>query len=183
MTAVRDEELDVILRQIYRQTGVDFSHYKTNTIKRRIVRRMILHKMDNLKDYVTHLKQHSNEVQQLYQDLLINVTAFFRDAETYQYLKKALLPKIIKAKTPADPIRIWVPACSTGQEAYSIAMLLMEVLGDKTDTSSVQVFATDLSDVAINKARLGIYSKDEVAGISSTMLNRFFNRVDGSYRI
>ncbi len=179
----RDEDIQTILKQIYRLTGVDFSHYKVNTIKRRIVRRMILHQQNNLKDYVGYLKQHSNEAQQLYNDLLINVTSFFRDSESYQYLKKTLLPRIIKLKTPSEPIRIWIPACSTGQEAYSLAMLLMEILGDKAATTSVQVFATDLSELAINKARLGIYTKDEVASIPAATLNRFFVRIDGSYRI
>jgi two-component system CheB/CheR fusion protein len=183
MISDRDEDLQTILKQIHRQTGVDFSHYKINTIKRRIVRRMILHKLGSLKEYVPFLKQHTSEVQQLYNDLLINVTAFFRDTEAYQYLKKTLLPKILKLKTPSDPIRIWIPACSTGQEAYSLAMLLMEALGEKAATTSVQVFATDLSELAINKARLGIYTKDEVATIPASTLNRFFVRIDGSYRI
>jgi two-component system CheB/CheR fusion protein len=183
MISDRDEDLQAILKQIHRQTGVDFSHYKINTIKRRIVRRMILHKLESLKEYVTFLKQHSSEVQQLYNDLLINVTSFFRDAETYQYLKKTLLPKILKLKTPSDPIRIWIPACSTGQEAYTLAMMLMEALGEKGATTSLQLFATDLSELAINKARLGIYSKDEVAAIPVSVLNRFFLRIDGSYRI
>jgi two-component system CheB/CheR fusion protein len=174
MISDRDEDLQAILKQIHRQTGVDFSHYKINTIKRRIVRRMILHKLESLKEYVTFLKQHSSEVQQLYNDLLINVTSFFRDAETYQYLKKTLLPKILKLKTPSDPIRIWIPACSTGQEAYTLAMMLMEALGEKGATTSLQLFATDLSELAINKARLGIYSKDEVAAIPVSVLNRFF---------
>ena len=179
----RDEELQSILRQIHSLTGVDFSHYKINTIKRRIVRRMILHKIGSLKEYVDFLKQHSNEPQQLYNDLLINVTSFFRDADTYQYLKKNLLPKIVKLKTASEPIRIWIPACSTGQEAYSLAILLMEELGDKVANTSVQVFATDLSELAINKARLGIYSKDEVGSMPAVTLNRFFVRIDGSYRI
>jgi two-component system CheB/CheR fusion protein len=183
ITTDRDENLQLILRQIHNLTGVDFSHYKINTIKRRIVRRMILHKISSLKDYVGFLKLHTNELQQLYNDLLINVTSFFRDTETYQYLKKTVLPKILKLKTTSEPVRVWIPACSTGQEAYSLAMLLVEALGEKAATTSVQVFATDLSELAINKARLGIYSKDEVASIPVATLNRFFVRIDGSYRI
>jgi two-component system, chemotaxis family, CheB/CheR fusion protein len=179
----RDENLLNIIRQIHRLTGVDFSHYKINTIKRRIVRRMILHEIENLENYVQYLKHNTNEVQQLYQDLLINVTSFFRDTESADYLKNTLLPKIIKQKEPSEAIRIWIPACSTGQEAYSLAILVMEVLGEKAANTSVQIFATDLSESAVNKARLGIYSKDEVADISSPRLNRFFNKIDGSYRI
>jgi len=179
----RDENLQTIIRQIHRLTGADFSHYKITTIKRRIVRRMVIHGIDNLESYVAHLKQNTNEVHQLYQDLLINVTTFFRDADTAEYLKKTLLPKIVANREFADPIRIWVPACSTGQEAYSLAMLLMEVLGENATTTQVQIFATDLSESAVNKARLGIYSKDEVADVSAQRLSRFFTKIDGSYRI
>jgi two-component system CheB/CheR fusion protein len=179
----RDENLLNILKQIHRLTGVDFSHYKINTIKRRIVRRMIIHKIESLDEYVQFLKHHTNEIQQLFQDLLINVTSFFRDLDATEYLRKNVLPKLIKQKPTDEPIRLWVPACSTGQEAYSLAMLLMEVLGEKAATTSVQIFATDLSEVAVNKARLGIYSKDEVEEIPAKRLNRFFVKVDSHYRI
>ena len=179
----RDEDLLNILKQIHRLTGVDFSHYKINTIKRRIVRRLILHKIDSLGEYVQYLKNHANEIQQLYQDLLINVTSFFRDAEAVEYLRKNVLPKLLKQKSTEEPIRLWIPACSTGEEAYSLAMILMEVLGEKAATTSVQIFATDLSEAAVNKARLGIYSKDEVEEIPVKRLNRFFVKVDSHYRI
>ncbi|HZH37249.1 MAG TPA: CheR family methyltransferase, partial [Flavisolibacter sp.] len=179
----RDENLLGVIRQIHRQTGVDFSHYKINTVKRRIVRRMILHNLDNLEEYVRYLRQNAGEVQQLYQDLLINVTTFFRDADACDYLGKTLLTKIVSQKAPGESIRIWIPACSTGEEAYSLAILTLEALGDKALSTSVQIFATDLSEKAVNKARLGIYSKDEVADISASRLSRFFNKIDGSYRI
>jgi two-component system, chemotaxis family, CheB/CheR fusion protein len=179
----RDENLLVILKLVHSLTGMDFSHYKINTIKRRIIRRMIIQKMENLADYVAHLKQHASEVQQLYHDLLINVTSFFRDEDLADYLKKQLLPEIVAGKSNGESIRIWIPACSTGQEAYSLAIILMEVLGDKATTTSVQVFATDLSEPAINKARLGIYSKDEVISIPPKNLELYFTKADGSYRI
>lgn len=179
----RDENLLNIIRLIHRLTAVDFSHYKINTIKRRIVRRMIIHGIDNLEAYVTYLRHNPGEVQQLYQDLLINVTTFFRDPEASDYLKKTLLPKIIAQREPEEPVRVWVPACSTGQEAYSLAMLLFEVLGEKALATRVQLFATDLSESAVNKARLGIYNKDEVGDVSTQRLNRFFDKIDGSYRI
>ena len=179
----RDENLLNIIRQIHRLTGVDFGHYKINTIKRRIIRRMIIHDKDTLENYVNFLKQNAGEVQQLYQDLLINVTTFFRDGEACDYLKKTLLPKIINQKEPGEAIRIWIPACSTGQEAYSLAILLMEILGEKAAATNVQIFATDLSEAAVNKARLGIYSKDEVTDVPAQRLNRFFNKIDSNYRI
>jgi two-component system, chemotaxis family, CheB/CheR fusion protein len=179
----RDENLVMILRLIHSLTGMDFSHYKINTIKRRIIRRMILQKMEGLAEYAQYLKHHTNEVHQLYNDLLINVTSFFRDEELADYLRKQLFPKITSAKSPDDSIRIWIPACSTGQEAYTLAIILMEVLGEKATTTSVQIFATDLSEIAINKARLGIYSNEEVSNVPPKKLEQYFNRVDGSYRI
>jgi two-component system CheB/CheR fusion protein len=179
----RDENLLDIIRQIKRLTGADFTHYKTSTIKRRIVRRMILHEIDRLESYVTYLQHNTSEVHQLYQDLLINVTTFFRDSEAADYLKKELLPKILAQKPAGESIRIWVPACSTGQEAYSLAIMVLEVLGERAADSKLNIFATDLSESAVNKARLGIYSKDEVADVSAMRLSRFFTKIDGSYRI
>lgn len=178
-----DEHLVSIFRQIHGLTGVDFSQYKSNTIKRRIIRRMIIQKIESLQEYALYLKHHTNEVNQLYQDLLINVTSFFRDPEAMDCLRKNIIPKIIRFKTPSEPIRIWVPACSTGQEAYSLAIILMEVLGERAASTNVQIFATDLSELAINKARLGIYSKDELSEIPQRRLDRFFTKIDGSYRI
>jgi two-component system, chemotaxis family, CheB/CheR fusion protein len=178
-----EENISGILKQVYRLTGVDFSQYKVNTIKRRIARRMILHKLDSVDKYAQLVKAHPNEANQLYQDLLINVTTFFRDAEATDYLRKTIIPKLVNAKAPNESIRVWVPACSTGQEAYSLAIMLFEALGDKAANTGVQIFATDLSEIAVNKARLGIYSKDEVAEISQKQLDRFFVKIDGSYRV
>lgn len=178
-----DEHILNILGQVYRLTGVDFSHYKINTIRRRIVRRMLLKNMDNVDEYIRYLQQNPGEVNQLYQDLLINVTQFFRDIDCVEYLKKTLLPKLVKLKSEDDPIRVWVPACSTGQEAYSLAILLIETLGEKWVGTAVQIFASDLSEMAINKARLGIYTSDEVADVSPARLQRFFVKAEGSYRV
>ena len=178
-----EDELLNIFSLLKRTTGVDFTHYKRNTIKRRIVRRMLLYKLSTLRDYTQYLKQHTAEVNVLYQDLLINVTSFFRDAAAMEFLKKQVFPRILKTKASNDPIRIWVPACSTGEEAYSIAMVLMEVLGDKIANTAVQLFATDLSEAAITKARLGVYSKTDLLDISARRQQRFFTKVDINYRI
>lgn len=179
----KDEDLLGIIQLLKKSTGVDFTHYKMNTIKRRIIRRMLLHKLHTIKDYHQFLKMNTNEITVLYQDLLINVTTFFRDPDAMEYLKKTLFPALIKKASSTNPLRIWVPACSTGEEAYSIAMTLMEVIGDKAVNSSIQIFATDLSELAISKARLGLYSPNEVADIAPKRLQRFFTKVDGSYRI
>ncbi|HEY0059607.1 MAG TPA: CheR family methyltransferase, partial [Flavisolibacter sp.] len=166
-----------------RNTGVDFAQYKMNTIKRRIIRRMMLYKQDTLADYHAYLMQNTAEVTFLYQDLLINVTSFFRDKETTDYLKKTLLPKIIGTKSANEPIRIWTPACSTGQEPYSLAMIVVEALGENPNNIPVQIFATDLSEGALSKARAGVYSQEELADMDPKRLQRFFNKSDGHFRV
>lgn len=179
----KDEDLVAILQMVQKVSGVDFGQYKMSTIKRRIIRRMVIHKLNNLTDYLNFLKSTSSEANNLFQDLLINVTAFFRDPELSEYLKHTILPDIIKNKRHNEPIRIWVPGCSTGQEVYSLAMLLIEILGERFLHLPIQLFATDLSETAIAKARLGVYNKGEVEGVNSKRLQRFFTKADGTYRI
>ena len=177
-----DEDLSKILHLLQKVTGVNFSQYKQTTIKRRIIRRMMLFKMEYLHDYYQLVQDQPAELNLLYQDLLINVTAFFRDTETCEYLRNVLFPEIIKIKGHNDPIRIWIPACSTGQEAYSLAMLLLEALGNRSSTTPIQIFATDLSESAINIARQGIYSKADVQEVPP-QFTRYFTKKEGSYRI
>lgn len=171
---VGSEDLTAILDLLRKATGVDFTHYKINTIQRRILRRVLLQKFDTLKEYLKYLKQNVNEIHSLYQDLLINVTAFFRDPDALEYLKKTTLPKIIKSKKGNDPLRIWVPACSSGEEAYSLAMILNEIIGDNLTTTSIQIFASDLSESSIAKARIGLYSKNDLTGVSQTFTTILF---------
>ena len=180
---LNDEDLMAIIQLLKKSTGVDFKHYKVNTIKRRVIRRMLLYKLETLKEYTTYLKQHAHEINVLYQDLLINVTAFFRDGDSLEFLRKSLLPKIIRSKLPNDPIRVWIPACSTGEEAYSLAITLVELMSDLGLSIPVQIFATDLSEISIAKARLGLYSKNDLTGVQPKRLQRFFTKIDGSYRI
>jgi two-component system CheB/CheR fusion protein len=144
---------------------------------------MLLNKQETLQDYARFLKDHTAEANALYKDLLINVTSFFRDPGSMDYLKKDLFPRILKRKNLTDPFRIWIPACSTGEEAYSVAMILFELLGDKATGSLVQIFATDLSETAIMKARQGLYSGSDMRDISPKRIQRFFTKTDGSYRI
>jgi len=176
-------DLKIILQHLYKATGVDFSAYKMNTIKRRIIRRMLLYKKKTLREYAALLGKKSAEVDILYQDLLINVTRFFRDTDTHRYLKTTLLPRLLKSKKPDEILRIWVPACSTGEEAYSIAMMLLEIQGNKSATPGVQIFATDLSAKAIGKARIGEYSKAELESVSPTRQQRFYTKSGNNYRI
>jgi two-component system, chemotaxis family, CheB/CheR fusion protein len=176
-------ELKTILTLLHKTAGVDFSQYKMTTIKRRIMRRMILYKIKNLKEYVTLLKEKEEEVNILYQDLLINVTAFFRDTEVHQYLKNTLLPRLLKNKKPDEPLRIWVPACSTGEEAYSIAISLLEIQSSKFTNIPIQIFATDLDASAIAKARIGEYNKIDLVEVSPKRLQRFYTKSENGFRV
>lgn len=176
-------DLKIILNQLHKATGVDFSAYKMNTIKRRIIRRMLLYKIKHLKAYANMLSKEKEEIHILYQDLLINVTSFFRDTDTHKYLKENLFPKLLKRKNTGESLRIWVPACATGEEAYSIAMILLEIQESKSTTIPVQIFATDLSEKAISKARMGIYTQQELETVSPKRIQRFFVKADGGYRV
>ncbi len=155
--------------------GVDFTHYKHPTIKRRITRRMALHKMENMADYVKFLNENPGEVEALYQDILIHVTGFFRDSETFEAVKNQ--------RSPDVSIRVWVPGCSTGEEAYSLAIALLEFLGKKSKNIPVQIFATDLSEATLEKARAGKYGENIIQDVSAERLQRFFTRVETGYQI
>ncbi|HSF88833.1 MAG TPA: chemotaxis protein CheB, partial [Saprospiraceae bacterium] len=176
-------DLKIILSQLHKVTGVDFSAYKMNTIKRRIIRRMLLYKITTLKEYARLLTQKNEETDILYQDLLINVTSFFRDTDTHKYLKEKFFPKLLKRKKPGETLRIWVPACATGEEAYSIAMILTEIQSSQVNTIPVQIFPTDLSENAISKARIGAYSKQDLETVSPKRIQRFFTKADGGFRV
>jgi two-component system CheB/CheR fusion protein len=176
-------DLKSIIQLVFKRRKVDFSWYKMNTIKRRILRRMIIHKITGLKEYSKLLEQKSDEVDQLYRDLLINVTGFFRDPEAFESLKKTVLPYLLKKKAQGETFRIWVTACATGEEVYSIAMLLFELQDNKTLNFPFQIFASDLSAQAINEARNGEYSKQQLRNVSPKRLQRFFNRSKDNYRI
>ncbi|WP_194973904.1 chemotaxis protein CheB [Aquiflexum lacus] len=178
-----NDDLRAILTSLLQLTGVDFTVYKMRTIKRRILRRMLLNKVKDLKVYLNLVEEKKEELDILYQDLLINVTSFFRDSDTYKYLKENLIPKLLKAKNDGEPLRIWVPACSSGEEAFSIAMMILEVQEKMDKPTPIKMFATDLSEKAINKARIGIYTKSELESVYPRRLQRFFSKSDGNYKI
>jgi two-component system, chemotaxis family, CheB/CheR fusion protein len=177
-------DMEQIFRLLRRTTTVDFSGYKSPTIARRIQRRMALQKIDQLKDYGKFLHREPNEVQALYQDLLINVTSFFRNPEAFAALRQIVYPAIMKARTSASgPVRVWVPGCSTGEETYSHAISLVEFLGEERADIPIQVFGTDLSESAIQRARAGVYKENIEADVTPARLRRFFHRADGGYQI
>jgi two-component system, chemotaxis family, CheB/CheR fusion protein len=179
----RQAQLNRVFRMLRESSGVDFSEYKPGTIRRRISRRMAVTQCNRLSDYLRYLHQHGEEVQALHHDLLISVTSFFRNPEAFEALKEVVYPAILKDRKPGDAIRIWVPGCSTGEEAYSHAITLLEYLGDARADFSIQIFGTDLSEKTIRAARNGVYKESIGTDVSSGRLRRFFTPVEGGYQI
>ena len=188
-TTVPEPQVENSLNKIFillrTQTGHDFSQYKPSTIHRRIERRMAINQIESMKGYVKYLQQSPAEIEALFRDLLIGVTNFFRDPVAFKALEKQIIPKLFAGKPAGALVRIWVPACSTGEEAYSIAILLQERLEAMKKTYQVQVFATDIDSQAVATARTGLYSASIAADITPERLTRFFTaEPDGSaYRI
>jgi two-component system CheB/CheR fusion protein len=176
------DDLSKVFLLLRRYSGNDFTYYKHTTIQRRVRRRMLLHKLDRLKDYVRYLQEHPNEVRDLFHDLLINVTSFFRDPEAFAALKETVFPAILSHKQET-PVRIWVPGCASGEEAYSIAITLLEYLDEHGNGMPIQIFATDIDDEAIEKARSGIYPENITSDVSASRLRRFFVKVESGYQI
>ncbi len=178
-----DPDLKSIIQLIHQVKKVDFSHYKMNTIKRRMLRRMLIHKIKTIKEYAELLEGDNKETDLLYKDLLINVTDFFRDSDAFLNLKNIILPRLIKSKAAGETLRIWVAACATGEEVYSIGMLLFELQENKALKMPFQIFASDLSVEAINEARMGEYSVQQLKNISPKYLQQFFTKSKDKYRI
>jgi len=180
-------ETNECLRQIFTQlrefSHIDFTHYKHSTIMRRIGRRMVERKSETLRQYAKYIEEHPEEVKTLYADILIHVTEFFRDPKSFQFLKDEVFPKLVKNRKPDATIRVWVAGCSTGQEAYSIAIVLQEFLNQGALKFPIQIFATDISDRAIHKARVGIYPLSIESTVSQERLDLFFERVDAGYKV
>ncbi len=176
------EKVFVLLRA---QTGHDFSGYKPSTIERRIERRMAIHQVETLDGYAKYLQRTPAEVEALFRDLLIGVTHFFRDTEAFEALEREVIPALFAGKPSGAPIRVWPVGCSTGEEAYSLAILLQERMEAIKATNTVQVFATDIDSVAIATARLGIYPESLDVDLSPERLARFFSREPdgGGYRV
>lgn len=179
-----DAAIAAILQTLRGGTGVDFAGYKTTTLHRRITRRMVLQKMKDLKDYARLLAKSPTEVQALYQDILISVTSFFRNPDLFESLRSKVLPRLAQGRSGNDPIRVWVLGCSTGEEAYSLAMTYAEFAEEGgSRVPPLQIFATDLNARSIENARAGIYAKTIDQDVSPERLRLFFSEVDGHYRI
>ncbi|MDO8605653.1 MAG: CheR family methyltransferase [Phaeospirillum sp.] len=182
-----DTGMNQILLHVRSATGHDFSLYKRSTITRRIIRRMEQHSIDDMAVYARFLKENPAEVQMLFKEMLINVTSFFRDPEAFAVLKQTILPKILAANPPDSVLRVWVAGCATGEEAYSIAMVLHELLNEIREQRNpgfgVQIYATDLDEDAITVARTGVYPPNIAQDVSPERLQRFFVKEDSGYKI
>ncbi|MGA7561817.1 MAG: chemotaxis protein CheB [Desulfobaccales bacterium] len=180
---LRENFLPKILMLIRSITGHDFSHYKLNTICRRIERRMALHKVARIADYHRYLQENPPEVKALFKDLLIRVTSFFRDPDAFEVLVKKVIPRILASKAGNANVRVWVPGCASGEESLSLAIIMAEAMDRLGKHLNVQIFGTDIDADAIERARLGEYPESIVADVSPERLQCFFVKKDGNYKI
>ncbi|HEX7735123.1 MAG TPA: chemotaxis protein CheB [Ktedonobacteraceae bacterium] len=172
-----------IARVLRQKTGVDFTAYKPTTLMRRIRRRLVVQHLGSLAEYLTMLREKPAEVDALYQDILIGVTSFFRDPSTYSLLKREAFGHLVETKSPRDPIRVWVPGCSTGEEVYSLAICLLEFLTEYQRALPLQLFGTDLNPRAIEQARVGLYSSSVIEQLPHECRERFFHPVGEQYQV
>lgn len=185
---VIDQEADDLARvfsSLKTQIGVDFSSYKRTTLLRRIQRRMALHRIEKLSAYKQFLHNNKKEIEALFDDLLINVTHFFRDERVFRALQQRFLPVLLrkKLKHRGEQLRVWVPGCATGEEVYSLVICILETLGTHSAKIGIQIFGTDLSESTIDHARAGIYSSAIAKDVTPKRLKRFFAKRDGTYQI
>lgn len=176
-------QLQKICALIRNTTGHDFSHYKQSTIQRRIERRLAVHQISNLTNYISYIQKNPIEVEALFNDLVIGVTGFFRDPEAYHALEQKVLLKLLKGKTRNESLRCWVVGCSTGEEAYSLAIIISELIERLKINLNVQIFATDIDETAIEVARKGVYPDGIATDVSKERLSRFFTKNDGFFQI
>src|SRR5579859_1988750 len=182
LPADSEEALHTISVILQQATGHDFSHYKPATLMRRIIRRMQVQQSGGLADYITRLQQDSQEANLLFQDLLIRVTHFFRDPEAFDALAETIIPTLFRSKEASSPVRVWVPGCATGEEAYTIAILLREHLA-WLSSPPLQIFATDIDEAALHIARQGRYDETIATHVSAERLAQFFVQKEHSYQV
>src|SRR5882724_122754 len=180
---VGETTMQKIVNLIHEQTGIDFTGYKQTTVVRRIQRRIGIAQLANPEDYLEFLQQSPHEVVALARDVLINVTRFFRDREVFAVLRGEILPAILKHAAARKALRIWVPACATGEEAYSIAMLVQDLVTARGEKWDVKIFGTDLDKFSIEYAGRGLYPKSVAADVAPELLARFFVEEGGLLRI
>lgn len=179
----KEKEFTKILAQVRSKTEHDFSHYKRTTVLRRIERRMHVNQVDTLAGYLSFLKEHPDEARELFKDLLITVTNFFRDPAAFKAVESKAIPKLFEGKHRDDEVRVWVPGCATGEEAYSIAMLLSEYADSLDEPPQIQIFATDVDEDALNHGRQGMYAESIVADLTEQRLHHFFTKTGNEYQV
>jgi two-component system, chemotaxis family, CheB/CheR fusion protein len=189
-TVTKDEDssqdrkgLARLLQSLQKTSGTDFSAYKKTTLRRRIARRMAVSRVETLAEYASQVEADSAEATALYEDCLISVTSFFRDPDVFEILSQRIFPELLKDRPSDAPLRVWVPGCATGEEAYSIAMCLLERMAKLSKNPTLQIFATDLSEGALAKAREGRYLVNIARDVSAERLRRFFTKVGDGYQI
>ena len=182
MPSVEDaQDFTALLDYLKRNRGFDFTGYKQPSLMRRIQKRMVTVNVKTYTDYVDYLEVHPEEFTYLFNTILINVTGFFRDPAAWEVLEKRIIPRIVSLKDPEQPIRVWSTGCASGEEAYSVAILLAEALGNGKFREQVKIYATDVDEDALNKARLATYSEKDVEDLPEHLLKKYFTRVNGSY--
>src|SRR6266404_2925740 len=174
--------LNTIFQVLRRATSVDFTHYRQTTILRRIQRRMVVHKIEDIEEYAKFMQSHPAEIKALYHDMLINVTSFFRGPRVFDAMKSLVFPAIQKNHLLGG-LRVWTPGCASGEETYSVAMALLEFLGDKASQIPIQFFGTDVSETSVTRARNGVYPENIQGDVSPERLRRFFTKVEDGYRV
>jgi two-component system CheB/CheR fusion protein len=179
----RDEGRRQILALLRAAHEVDFTFYRQTTIMRRVLRRMVLNRIPTIGEYLEVLRDRPLELEALYQDILIKITHFFRDPETFEALTQLILPALLQARTTGAPVRIWVPGCSTGEEVYSIAIALLDVIHERRADATFQIFATDVNEAALEKARAGTYPENIAHDVSPERLRRHFVKTGKIYQI
>jgi len=172
-----------VFQLLRRGSGIDFNSYKLPTLKRRIERRMALHRLSSLERYLEMLQRDPGELQRLQDELLIHVTSFYREPTAYAALEELVLRRLLARPGEGATFRFWVPGCSTGEEVYSLAMIALELLDERAAAVSLQIFGTDVSEATLEKARAGVYPASIAADVSSERLRRFFTKAEGGYRI
>ncbi len=179
----KEDDFLQILRLLSATTGVDFLNYKHSTLRRRIERRLVLRRLATLDEYLQCLREDPGERQKLFEEVLIPVTGFFRDPQVFEAFKNTVFPRLLQNRAPGAPFRAWVPGCASGEEAYSLAICLLEYLGNTASTVPIKIFATDISDRAIEAARAGVYSEGILAEVSAERLQQFFVKTNRGYEI
>ena len=178
-----DAQLHLVFELLRPASSIDFSHYKLPTIKRRLFRRMALHRLTEVDDYIRLIENDPDEVRALSRDLLIHVTRFFREPESFEAMIRDVFPALLEGRPKDQSLRVWVAGCATGEEAYSLAIVLIEFLTKRQIHVPVQLFATDVSDAAVEYARAGVYPLEIEADVTADRLRKFFTKQDGGYRV